>query len=269
MSGSLAVAIAAAAASAAAAVAVVARARAKARAARHGEREREQELLDRLAAGLAHELKNPLGALSLNIQLLEEDLSASPQLAEASRARIATIKKDYRRFEEVINNFLRYASRRALSLSDVDLSAVVSDVLTFLKPEMLRRGICAETHLASEPAIVRCDQSLMKQALLNVILNAIEAMGAGCGTLAVSTDHTDDAVTLAVADTGGGVAPEHLPHVFDAYYSRKHGGTGLGLAITRRIIEDHGGTITIESTPGRGARVLITLPVDGPPAGTA
>lgn len=232
--------------------------------ARRAERAREQELLERLAGGLAHELKNPLGALSLNLQLLEEELKESGRLSEASAARMAAITKDYHRFEDVLNNFLRYAARRQMVMAETDLSAIADEIVTFVKPDIARGGIALKLLPAAEPVPCRIDAPLVKQALLNVVLNAIEAMPGTGGTLELSTAREDGFGRISVRDTGVGISSEDLGHVFDAYFSKKKNGTGLGLAITRRIIEDHDGRIEVESTPGRGTTVSILLPVEGP-----
>jgi signal transduction histidine kinase len=223
----------------------------------------EQELLERLAAGLAHELKNPLGALNLNLQLLAEELGDPPAVSKESQDRLALIMKEMRRLEEVLDNFLRYARKRPLALAPLSIDDVISDVLTFLKPETRRSGIEVETQFDPDLPPLRGDHSLIKQALLNVILNAVEAMVDG-GRLTVTTGSDGGNIRVRVSDTGGGIDPGDLPRVYDAYFSTRKGGTGLGLAITRRIIERHGGTITLESNADGGTTAVIVLPAAGP-----
>jgi two-component system sensor histidine kinase HydH/two-component system sensor histidine kinase AtoS len=220
---------------------------------------KEQDLLDKLASGLAHELKNPLGALNLNVQLLEEELEGKGALGDSSRARLTTIKNECRRLEEVLNNFLRYAGRRQLALTDVDLNKMVDELVTFIKPESLQRGVALEAELSAEPLVVKADATLIKQAFLNVLLNGLEATS-GKGTILIRTAREDGGVTVSVQDSGAGISSEDLPHIFDAYFSRKPHGMGLGLAITKRIIDDHGGRITVGSTPGEGTRVTVFMP---------
>ena len=187
-------------------------------------------------------------------------------MSDSSRARLASITRDFGRIEDVINNFLRYAGRRTLSFAETDLNALVSDLVTFIKPEALRKGVSLDPRLSDETLTANIDAPLIKQALLNVLLNALDSMAGRGGTLTVSTEKADGWATVAVRDTGVGIAPEDLPHIFEAYYSRKHAGTGLGLAIASRIIEDHGGRIEIESEVGKGTRALITLPSETPQA---
>lgn len=217
------------------------------------------KLLERLAAGLAHELKNPLGALNLNLQLLEEELVASGALPDESAKRLHVISSECRHLEEVLDNFLRYARKRTLELEEVSINSVVEEVLTFLRPETSRAGIEVRTHFDRMLPTSTADVALLKQALMNVILNAVDAMPEG-GRLTVRTRALQGEVAIAFADTGDGVAVQALPHVFEAYFSTRKGGMGLGLAITRRILEAHGGSAVLDNPPGGGCTVTVTLP---------
>ena len=224
---------------------------------------KEQDLLDKLASGLAHELKNPLGALNLNVQLLEEELEGKGALGDSSRARLTTIKNEYRRLEEVLNNFLRYAGKRQLALTEVDLNKMVDELVTFIRPESQQRGVALEAELSPEPLVVKADATLVKQAFLNVLLNGLDATS-GRGTIVIRTAREDGGAAVSFKDSGTGISSEDLPQIFDAYFSKKPHGTGLGLAITKRIIDDHGGRITVESTPGEGTRVTVFMSSAGP-----
>ena len=224
-------------------------------------RREEQELLERLASGLAHELKNPLGALNLNLQLLQEELDEAVALPETSRKRLSLIMKECRRLEDVLSNFLRYAMRRPLSLESVEPNVLVDEVLTFLKPEMRSAQVELRTRFEPDLPPASLDVGLVKQALLNVIINAVEAMPDG-GVLTVETANAGDWAEIIVSDTGLGVPAEVMSHVFEAYFSGKKGGTGLGLAITKRIVEKHGGSATLESAGETGTRVTIRLPFE-------
>jgi len=226
-------------------------------------REKELDLLERLASGLAHELKNPLGALKLNLQLLQEELDRDGGVTDTARARLDATLCEADRLQEVLDNFLRYARRRDLEPAEGDLEQVARDLLTFLKPQILGARVETRTDFAPGGTPCRADEGLVRQVLLNLLLNAVEAMPQG-GVLTVSTRSDGDRAVLEVADTGRGIDPEVLPHVWDAYFSDKRGGTGLGLAIARGIIHDHGGTIDISSTPGRGTTVTLSIPSGGP-----
>jgi signal transduction histidine kinase len=217
----------------------------------------QRQLLERIAAGLAHELKNPLGALNLNLQLLDEELRGA-SLSPDARGRLALIIRECRTLEEVLDNFLRYARHKTLTLATVSLNTLVGDVITFMTPEMRRAGVALETRLG-EDVSCEADEGLLKQALFNVMTNAVDAMPDG-GSLTITTGADSFEAFIAVRDTGVGISAEDLPHVFHAYFSARKGGTGLGLAITRRIIESHGGGVCVQSAPGTGTEVTVTLP---------
>jgi signal transduction histidine kinase len=214
--------------------------------------------MGKLAAGLAHELKNPLSTLKLNLQLMEEDLAELPG-AERSLIRLGTLKKEADRLRQTLDDFLRFAGRIELRLEAVSVNSLVEDLIDFIHPQAQASKIRVLTALAPENPQCRLDPNLFKQALLNLLLNAVQAMPNG-GELLVRTIAAKDRVVLYVSDTGIGIAKENLPHIFDAYFTTKKGGTGLGLPTTRRIIEEHNGHITLQSDPGRGTSFRIELP---------
>ena len=224
--------------------------------------------LETVAAGLAHEIRNPLSILNLNLGLLAEDLAGlDDNRASGRQKKVDALRAEAKRLEGVLNDFLRYARGGALELGDVSLNDLVDEVLDFTGAEAAAHGIHVRRGLADGLPPIRADADRLKQAVLNVVLNAHEAMPDG-GELMVETRPDDDGVSLAVTDTGKGIAPEDLSRVFEVYHSTKPGGTGLGLATTRRIIEGHGGTISVASDPGRGTRFVIRLPRrDGERAG--
>jgi signal transduction histidine kinase len=237
--------------------------------------------MGKLAAGLAHELKNPLSTLKLNLQLLEEDLAAlSPAAAGDARtrslARIATLKKEADRLRHTLDDFLRFAGRIELRTSPVPLNRVVEELIDFIHPQAQASKIRVLTALAPENPVCPLDENLFKQALLNLLLNAIQAMPPECckergAELLVRTLISRKSIggapggegkaILYVSDTGIGIAPENLEHIFDAYFTTKKGGTGLGLPTTRRIIEEHHGLITVQSEPNRGTSFRVELPL--------
>jgi signal transduction histidine kinase len=230
-----------------------------------------------LAAGLAHELKNPLSTLKLNLQLLEEDLAALPcGPGERSLSRLATLKKEADRLRQTLDDFLRYAGRIELRPEPVPLNGLVEELLDFLLPQAQASKVRVHTSLARENPHCRLDVNLFKQALLNLLLNGMQAMptgpdspsgmggSGGGGDLFVQTVRDKDTAILYVSDTGVGIPPENLPRIFQAYFTTKKGGTGLGLPTTRRIIEEHGGHITVQSEPGKGTSFRVELPLVTP-----
>ncbi len=215
--------------------------------------------MGKLAAGLAHELKNPLSTLKLNLQLLQEDLAELPG-AEASRNRVATMRKEADRLKQTLDDFLRFAGRIELRAQPAPLNTVVQDLVDFIHPQAAATNVRIHTALEARNPICNIDVNHFKQALLNLLINAIQAMTQG-GELIVRTHISGKVVYLDVSDTGMGIAPENLARIFDAYYTTKKGGTGLGLPTTRRIIEEHQGHITVTSEPGKGTNFRIELPL--------
>ena len=233
---------------------------------------RQKQLADMgtLAAGLAHERKNPLSTLTRNLQLLREDL-AELAGAERSRNRVGTLLKETERLRETLERFLRFTGRMELHLVEFSLNKLLQDLIDFIHPQAQANGVRILTSLAAEDPRCAVDENLMKQAILNLLLNAQQAMPQG-GELMIRTHLSrgkrpgDDAQAYAIldiSDTGQGIAPEHLGRIFDAYFTTKKGGTGLGLPTARRVIEEHHGQITVTSEPGRGTNFRIELPVVG------
>ncbi len=215
--------------------------------------------LGELAGGLAHELKNPLSTIKLNLQLLMEDLARMPG-AETSHNRAVTVKKEVDRLGQTLEGFLRFAGRIELRTAPVHLNVLVQDLIDFFMPQAQAARVRLHASLAPEDPICNLDANLIKQALLNLMLNAQQAMPAG-GELIVRTHVSGSNALVDVSDTGMGIAPEHLPRLFEAYFTTKKGGTGLGLATTRRIIEEHSGHIRVSSEPRRGTNFRLELPL--------
>ncbi|MGQ0614632.1 MAG: sensor histidine kinase [Planctomycetaceae bacterium] len=214
------------------------------------------EFLGRLAGGLVHEIKNPLSTLTINLTLLKEDLQAALPGDRALGRRVETLETEVRRLESVLEDFMRYAGARRPALVRRDLAAIVGEMAEFLRPGFTKDGI--ELRCAVDPAPVLVDAGLFKQALLNVLLNAQQALGRG-GRVTVTGGVEGAEALLVVTDDGPGIAPDVLPRVFDVYFSASRKGSGLGLPTARRIMEEHGGGIGIASTPGRGTVVTMRL----------
>lgn len=233
------------------------------------------ELLSRLAGGLAHELKNPLSTLGLHLSLLREQWEgADSPLAHRSVRTLTTIEKEVARLNEILEDFLRFARTGELERKPTSINALVEQVVAFLRPECEARGIQIETFLGPNLPLLDLDAARIKQVVLNLLINARQAMdGQGGGRITVMTrpDSADaHGVILEVVDDGPGMDEATLARAFEVYYSTKRGGSGLGLALVRRVVEAHGGAIHLQSTPGHGTRVMVRLPVAreaGPPAG--
>ena len=218
-----------------------------------------------LAGGLAHEIRNPLSTMSLNLDLLAEDFQA-PETPRDRRVlqKIERLRKESQRLQNILEDFLRFALVQDLRLEPADLNAIVDDMRDFCEPQASTRGIVIRTQYADELPEARLDVDLFKQALLNLILNAEHAMPDG-GELILQTQREGRWIVLDVTDTGLGMTEEVRARVFDAFYSTRPGGSGLGLPTTRKIVEAHGGTIRVESVPGKGSRFSVRLPSNSRP----
>jgi len=227
--------------------------------------------LSALTGGLAHEIRNPLSTLKVNLQLLDEDWRkvetptadrpCDPQdVARRSRTRIATLLKEANRLEQILHDFLRYIGKRDLRLADHDLNQIASELAEFYRPQAQAAGIELNLVPAGSPVVCRVDADHIKQALLNLLINAQQAIThGGAIRMSVGADESG-AGRIEVADSGPGIPAEQRQRIFEAYYSTKKGGTGLGLATARQIIREHKGTIGVESPPDGGAVFTIILP---------
>jgi signal transduction histidine kinase len=216
-----------------------------------------------LASGLAHEIRNPLNAIKLNVELLESELTEGGKGGAADRGqtlkRLGRIRREADQLQTILSEFLAFARPPRMELMVTDLNRYLEDLIEFYEPECRRAGIAVRRDFARDAYPVRIDPAQFKNVILNLLVNAREAVGEQ-GEIAVSTRELDHAVEIRVADNGGGVAPELAEKVFEVFFSTKDQGTGLGLAIARRIVEEHGGRLTLENHPGRGAEFVIRLP---------
>jgi len=228
-------------------------------------------LVGELAGGLAHEIRNPLSTMKVNLQLLQEELEreGSNSGSRAGR-RVRTLQQAVSRLEEIVNDFLHFARGLDLHPEPTNLRDLIDDVVVFVEPEAQRHGVRLRTAHAKGLPEALLDRNYFQQALLNLLLNArqaIEQSGAGGELIITTAPDGPDRVIVHVTDTGPGIEPDVLPRIFDAYFSTKKGGTGLGLATTRRIIEEHGGTIEAASELGKGTSFILRLPVAHPKRG--
>jgi len=214
----------------------------------------------RLAGGLAHEIKNPLSTIRLNMELLAEDF-ANPQTPQQRRAlaKIQVVQRECQRLQDLLDDFLNFAKVRRLKLEPSNLNQVVRQVLSFFQPKAQESRIEVIDFLAADLPTVLLDREAFNAALLNLLLNAQQAMPNG-GQLVVRTSPTGDGVALDLIDTGCGMDEDTRSRIFEAFFSTKPGGSGLGLPTARKIVEAHGGQITAQSELGRGTQFTIKLP---------
>jgi two-component system, NtrC family, sensor histidine kinase HydH len=215
----------------------------------------------RLAGALAHEIKNPLSTIRLNMELLAEDYrdSEAPRDRRAMK-KIDLVQRECQRLHDLLDNFLQFAKAHRLNLQPSDLNAQARQVLEFYRPMASKAGVEIAEYLTGSLPTVLLDRKAFHGALLNLILNAEQAMPDG-GQLVIRTYGTPDGVALDVIDTGAGMDEATRARVFETFYSTKRGGSGLGLPTARKIIEGHGGHIDLQSEPGRGTQVTVKLPV--------
>ncbi|MCD6364317.1 MAG: two-component sensor histidine kinase [Planctomycetes bacterium] len=217
--------------------------------------------LGQLAGGLAHEIKNPLSTINVNLQLLSEDIDRFRD-DEHRRwlLRLRNVQDEVDRVKGILADFLRYAGKWELTLETVDLRHLMAELTDFFAPQAEAAGVVIRTTHPDSPVCCRVDPHLLKQALLNLMINAVSAIDSG-GELILKLSADRNEAMIEVIDTGEGIDEDKLPKIFQVYYSTKKGGSGLGLPTTRRIIREHGGTIIVESEVGTGTRFTIRLPL--------
>jgi two-component system sensor histidine kinase HydH len=229
--------------------------------------------LSNLTGELAHEIKNPLSTVKINLKLIAEELEAADSAELSSRSsdeykqklrralrKIAVIEKETSRLEQILDGFLRYIDRSPPQLARTDINQLVGDMADFYSPQAYSHSITIRQGLHSGPLICRIDPAMLKQAILNLFINAQQAMATG-GELMLRTDRQNNEAVIQISDTGSGIAPERLPDIFDAYRSSRPEGSGLGLPTTKKIVEANRGTISVNSEPGKGTLFTIKLPL--------
>jgi signal transduction histidine kinase len=215
--------------------------------------------LGTLTGGLAHEIKNPLSTVQLNLQLLGEDIDAGWPGAQRVLSRLRTVQRETGRLREILDDFLRYAGKLELDLKPVDLQAMIVDLADFFEPQARQARVSIRVRPGSA-VVVRADERLIKQTVLNLMLNAVQAMPDGGELILFCEQTAGGGGALHVIDTGTGMTGETRERIFDAYYTTKKGGTGLGLAMARRILREHGGEISVNSEVGKGSDFRLVLP---------
>lgn len=214
-----------------------------------------------LAGGLVHELKNPLSTIKMNLQLLEEELeNANTPREKRNLKKIQSVMEEINRLHNILDDFLRFSRSQKLECSEGFLNGAVEDVLSFIEPEALQSQVKILKNLDSSLPLIQLDKNLIKQAILNLVLNALQAMPNG-GELIVETFLRDRWICLEVTDTGTGIPKERLQKIWDVYFSSKKTGTGLGLPTTLKIVEAHGGTIAVQSEENKGSQFTLCLPL--------
>jgi signal transduction histidine kinase len=217
--------------------------------------------LTTLAAGVAHEIKNPLGSLSIHIQLIRKALKGKEAIeASLIERHLGVVDEEIDRLNKIVVDFLFAVRPMDVQLRESDPGQLVAGVAEFIRPEAEKTGIMVELDIAESLPRMALDERLMKQAILNLVKNALAAMPGG-GKLRLSAQRVEDEVRIGIEDSGVGISEADLPKIFEPYFTTKENGTGLGLTITFKIVREHDGEISVTSRPGQGSSFVIILPV--------
>lgn len=212
--------------------------------------------LGELAAGLAHEIRNPLAGIAGVMDIIGRDL---PEKSPA-RAVLKDVKHEVMRVNRIVTDLLETARPKPPDFRAADLNATTEHAVIFARQQALSKPVKVELHKSEPLPLVEHDPGQIQQVLLNLVLNAIQAID-GAGQVRVKTEAQDGLAYVTVEDTGHGIDPEDLPNIFRPFYTTKGHGTGLGLSLARRIVEDHGGRLTVSSVLGKGSTFLVSLPL--------
>jgi len=227
------------------------------------ERERELVRSERLAAVgklsamITHEIRNPLSAIGLNAELLDDELEGNAE----GRALCHAIHHEVDRLTAITEEYLAFGKLPKPKIASEHLNALVDALASFVREDLAAKHVELVVELADTDPIALVDASQLRQCLVNLVRNAAEATAAkGGGRVTMRTRKAGDRAVIEVEDTGVGIAPEVLPRLFDTFFSTKEGGSGLGLALTQQIVKDHGGDLAVESTVGRGTTFTVSIP---------
>lgn len=223
----------------------------------------------RLTGQLAHEIKNSLSTIKVNLKLIGEDLETPKtrgqkknleRIVKTASRKVAVVQTEADRLQQILEGFLRYLSKTELNLAETDINELLSDMVDFYTPQAHSHSITIRQGLQPEHLHCKLDANMLKQVILNLFINAQQAMPSG-GELMVKTRREKQYAVIEISDTGTGIAPEKLEGIFDAYSSSRSGGSGLGLLTSKKIIEAHRGRISVNSEIGKGTSFRIMLPI--------
>jgi len=228
-----------------------------------------QLLLSRLLARLAHEIRNPLSSLDIHVQLLEEDLARSaPALGERTASRFDIIRGELHRLDDIVKQFISLSRPSALNLQPLEVAKVVGHVCELLRPEAAARGVEILMRVPAELPQLIADEVQLTQAMVNLVINAIQAIeGPGRVEVNATAGLQPAEIVMQVRDTGPGVTPERHSAIFELFFTTKAEGSGLGLWIVQQIVTAHGGAVGVANADGGGAVFTVRLPLQGKEAG--
>jgi len=212
--------------------------------------------LGQLSAGLAHEIRNPLAGIEGSVTVLQSE----PQSEERRREFLEIIQKECRRLNRLLTNFLDFAKPRPPQIQPADVAALLDSTISLAEHAVERKPIVLRKDLAAKIPAVECDVEQIKQVLLNLTMNAIQAMPDG-GEVVLSASEREGFLHIQVADQGSGIDPRDRDRIFDPFFTTRNEGTGLGLSVAHQIVGEHGGILSVEPREGRGSTFVVILPV--------
>ena len=215
-----------------------------------------------MAGALAHEIRSPLSTIVLNLQLIEEYMKDKPLNLEINRIlkKIEMLQKEAERLEEILDTFLGIARGEKLQISELRFNELIEEILSLHIPELEKMNIRVLKHLDDPGPICHLDRNLVKESITNILVNARQAMEKSGGDLIVRSRVDRKGIYLDIIDTGHGIPQDIQSRIFNLYFTTKKSGNGLGLARSKKIIEQHQGSISLESQPGKGTAITIFLP---------
>ena len=215
--------------------------------------------LSLLAAGLAHEIGNPLNSINIHLQLIAREIKKLKGTKKVQKLQ-ETVQEEIKRLDDIVHRFLTAIRPLKPRFEQRDINGVIRDVFRLLKHELAEHAVKVDLQLGEHVTSTLLDVAHLKQAIINLVKNAMQAMPKG-GKLLVWTGMQDGSVRIQIQDSGMGIAPEHISRIFDPYFTTRQSGSGLGLMMTHRIVKEHGGEIEVKSESGKGTTFILTLPV--------
>ncbi len=220
-------------------------------------------VVGRFASGIAHEIRNPLNYINLTLDRLRSSYKPADETKqEKYDSHIANLKEEVKRINKLVTDFLSLTRPRELETRPLDLRDELTDAMRIVEDQAAENGIKTKLNFNGRVGVIKGDEESLRSVFTNLFLNAVQAMGVNGGELTVTVIEKNNRVQIEVADTGCGIPPEHLPKLFEPYFSTKETGTGLGLAIVKKNLEEHNGTIDVQSTPNKGTIFTVTLPTE-------